>query len=194
MAIPHAYGRLQFGADLDLHFRTLIGVGANPNVAGVVVIGIEDQWTGRIVEGIAHRASRSTASGSSSTAIATRSAGLDAANAYLQWASEKHASRRPEGALGLDQVRRERHDVGLRLLPHRRQRVRQALGERQHAGVRRDDRADRRRASGEGALPQRPRSRTAFQAVFDRYQAVVRRTRPPTSPRASRPRATSRAA
>jgi (2R)-sulfolactate sulfo-lyase subunit beta len=53
MAIPHAYGRLQFGADLDLHFRTLIGVGANPNVAGVVVIGIEPGWTGRIVEGIA---------------------------------------------------------------------------------------------------------------------------------------------
>ena len=25
MALPHAYGRLQFGADLDLHFRTLIG-------------------------------------------------------------------------------------------------------------------------------------------------------------------------
>jgi (2R)-sulfolactate sulfo-lyase subunit beta len=53
MAIPHAYGRLQFGADLDLHFRTLIGVGCNPNVAGVVVIGIEPGWTGKIVEGIA---------------------------------------------------------------------------------------------------------------------------------------------
>ena len=53
LAIPHAYGRLQFGADLDLHFRTLIGTGANPNVAGVVVIGIEPGWTGRIVEGIA---------------------------------------------------------------------------------------------------------------------------------------------
>jgi (2R)-sulfolactate sulfo-lyase subunit beta len=53
MAIPHAYGRLQFGADLDLHFRTLIGTGTNPNVAGVVIIGIEPGWTGRIVEGIA---------------------------------------------------------------------------------------------------------------------------------------------
>jgi len=53
MAIPHAYGRLQFGADLDLHFRTLIGTGCNPNVAGVVVIGIEPAWTGKIVEGIA---------------------------------------------------------------------------------------------------------------------------------------------
>ena len=42
MALPHPYGRLQFGADLDLHFRTLIGAGCNPNVAGVVVIGIEE--------------------------------------------------------------------------------------------------------------------------------------------------------
>ncbi|WP_293860670.1 UxaA family hydrolase [uncultured Alsobacter sp.] len=53
MALPHAYGRLQFGADLDLHFRTLIGTGSNPNVAAVVVIGIEDGWTSRVVEGIA---------------------------------------------------------------------------------------------------------------------------------------------
>jgi len=53
MAIPHPYGRLQFGEDLELHFRTLIGTGANPNVAAVVVIGIEPEWTNRVVEGIA---------------------------------------------------------------------------------------------------------------------------------------------
>ena len=53
MAIPHAYGRLQFGEDLELHFRTLIGTGCNPNVAAVIVIGIEPQWTDRIVQGIA---------------------------------------------------------------------------------------------------------------------------------------------
>ncbi len=53
MAIPHAYGRLQFGEDLDLHFRTLIGAGSNPNVAAVIVIGIEPLWTDRIVQGIA---------------------------------------------------------------------------------------------------------------------------------------------
>ena len=52
MALPHAYGRLQFGADLDLHFRTLIGTGSNPNVAAVIVIGIEDGWTARVVDGI----------------------------------------------------------------------------------------------------------------------------------------------
>ncbi|WP_242531039.1 UxaA family hydrolase [Roseococcus thiosulfatophilus] len=53
LAIPHAYGRLQFGADLDLHFRTIIGTGGNPNVAAVVVIGIEPGWTGKVAEGIA---------------------------------------------------------------------------------------------------------------------------------------------
>ncbi|MEM5430091.1 UxaA family hydrolase [Cupriavidus oxalaticus] len=53
MAIPHPYGRLQFGPDLDLHFRTLIGAGSNPNVAAVVVIGIEDGWTKKVVDGIA---------------------------------------------------------------------------------------------------------------------------------------------
>jgi len=53
MALPHSYGRLQFGADLELHFRTMIGTGSNPNVAAVVVIGIEPGWTKRIVDGIA---------------------------------------------------------------------------------------------------------------------------------------------
>ena len=53
IAIPHPYGRLQFGADLELHFRTLIGTGSNPNVAAVVVIGIEDGWTKKIVDAIA---------------------------------------------------------------------------------------------------------------------------------------------
>src|ERR1700721_4503732 len=53
MALPHAYGRLQFGEDLDLFFRTMIGTGSNPNVAAVVVIGIEAGWTKKIVDGIA---------------------------------------------------------------------------------------------------------------------------------------------
>jgi len=53
LALPHPYGRLQFGKDLDLHFRTLIGAGSNPNVAAVVVIGIEPVWTQKVVDGIA---------------------------------------------------------------------------------------------------------------------------------------------
>ena len=53
LAVPHAYGRLQFGEDLDLHFRTMIGTGSNPNVAACIVIGIEPGWTKIIVDGIA---------------------------------------------------------------------------------------------------------------------------------------------
>jgi (2R)-sulfolactate sulfo-lyase subunit beta len=53
MALPHAYGRLQFGEDLELTFRTLAGTGRNPNVAACVVIGIEPKWTDRIVKEIA---------------------------------------------------------------------------------------------------------------------------------------------
>ena len=53
MALPHPYGRLQFGEDLELFFRTIIGTGSNPNVAAVVVIGIEPEWTERIVSGVA---------------------------------------------------------------------------------------------------------------------------------------------
>ncbi|HWB86188.1 MAG TPA: UxaA family hydrolase [Bryobacteraceae bacterium] len=53
MALPHAYGRLQFGDDLDLFFRTLIGTGSNPNVATCIVIGIEPEWTRLVVDGIA---------------------------------------------------------------------------------------------------------------------------------------------
>ncbi|WP_206454550.1 UxaA family hydrolase [Aurantimonas marina] len=53
LALPHAYGRLQFGEDLDLHFRTMIGTGANPNVAACIVVGIEPGWTQKIADGIA---------------------------------------------------------------------------------------------------------------------------------------------
>lgn len=52
IGLPHPYGRLQFGEDLELHFRTLIGTGCNPNVAAVIVIGIEPGWTKRVVDGI----------------------------------------------------------------------------------------------------------------------------------------------
>jgi len=53
LALPHAFGRLQFGDDLELTFRTLIGLGSNPNVAAVVVVGIEPNWTDRVASGIA---------------------------------------------------------------------------------------------------------------------------------------------
>jgi len=91
LAIPHPYGRLQFGADLDLHFRTLIGAGSNPNVAAVVVIGIEDGWSKKVADGIA------------ATGKPVQHFGIElhgdhdtimraskAAREFLQWASEKH--------------------------------------------------------------------------------------------------------
>ena len=53
IALPHSYGRLQYGPDLDLHFRTMIGIGSNPNVAAVIVIGIEENWSKKIADGIA---------------------------------------------------------------------------------------------------------------------------------------------
>jgi len=89
LAIPHAYGRLQFGEDLALHFRTLIGTGANPNVAAVVVIGIEDGWTKRVVDGIAKTGKPVTGFGIEGTGdIGTVAKAARVAKDYLQWASE----------------------------------------------------------------------------------------------------------
>ena len=90
MAIPHPYGRLQFGADLDLHFRTLIGTGANPNVAAVVVIGIEDGWTKRVVDGIAATGKPVTGFGIEGYGDhETIKRASKIAREYVQWASEK---------------------------------------------------------------------------------------------------------
>ncbi len=90
MAIPHPYGRLQFGADLELHFRTLIGAGSNPNVAAVVVIGIEEGWTKKVVDGIAKTGKPVVGYGieghgdHETIMRASRSA-----REFVQWASEK---------------------------------------------------------------------------------------------------------
>ncbi len=89
LAIPHAYGRLQFGEDLETFFRTLIGTGSNPNVAAVVVIGIEDQWTKRVVDGIKKTGKPVTGFGIEGTGdIMTVAKASRAAKDYLQWASE----------------------------------------------------------------------------------------------------------
>lgn len=96
MALPHPYGRLQFGEDLELHFRTLIGTGANPNVAAVVVIGIENGWTQKIVDGIA-------ATGKPVTGFGIEQHGdhetimmaSKAAKEYVQYASELRREEAP---------------------------------------------------------------------------------------------------
>lgn len=101
MAIPHPYGRLQFGADLDLHFRTLIGTGCNPNVAAVVVIGIEPGWTQKIVDGIA--ASGKPVAGFSIEGngdIATIAAASHAAYKFQKHATTLHRQEHPRRTAG----------------------------------------------------------------------------------------------
>ena len=140
MAIPHPYGRLQFGADLELHFRTLIGTGANPNVAAVVVIGIEEGWTQRVVDGIAetgktghrlrHRVARRPRDDHAGVEDCAR-----IRSAGVRGRARGSATGRP---LDINQMRRVRHDLGLRVQSHRRQCLRQALSARRHDGFRRD--------------------------------------------------------
>jgi (2R)-sulfolactate sulfo-lyase subunit beta len=89
LALPHAYGRLQFGGDLELLFRTLIGNGANPNVASAVVIGIEPNWTERVAEGIARTGKPVEAfSIERHGDLQTSSAAARVAQVFLQDASE----------------------------------------------------------------------------------------------------------
>ncbi|WP_461209836.1 UxaA family hydrolase [Desulfocurvus sp. DL9XJH121] len=89
LALPHAYGRLQFGEDLMLTFRTLIGLGSNPNVAACVVIGIEPEWTKIITDGIAKTGK--PVEGFSIERNGDHQTIADAsrkAKEYLQWATE----------------------------------------------------------------------------------------------------------
>ena len=128
LALPHAYGRLQFGADLDLHFRTLIGTGSNPNVAAVVVIGIEDGWTKRVVDGIAKTGKPVVGFGIEGHGdIATIAKASYKAKEFVQWASELEREE-----CGIDELwvstkcGESDTTTGLVLLPDRRQHVRQA--------------------------------------------------------------------
>ena len=98
-------------------------------------------------------------------------------------------------ALGLDQVRRERHHHRPRLLPDRRQHVRQADPARHLRRVRRDLRDHRRRASRQGARDHARRSaRSGTRSGRPTRTTSSRRTRPTTCRTRSRPRATSPAA
>jgi (2R)-sulfolactate sulfo-lyase subunit beta len=96
LALPHPYGRLQFGADLELHFRTLIGTAANPNVAAVVVICIEETWAKKVADGI-----RATGKPVAHFGIEqhgdhdTIMRASKAAKEFVQWASELRREERP---------------------------------------------------------------------------------------------------
>ena len=121
LALPHAYGRLQYGEDLDLHFRTMIGTGANPNVAAIIVIGIEDNWTNRIADGIAETGKPVAAfsiEGHGDLETVRRASWK--AREFVQWATELRPEPvelgRPDGE---HQVRRVGYHHRARLLPDR---------------------------------------------------------------------------
>ena len=167
LAIPHAYGRLQFGEDLDVHFRTIIGTGANPNVAACVVIGIEPGWTQRVVDGIAKTGKPvqgfSIEQNGDLETIMQRQPGRQGIRALrLRVAARGMPDLRP---LDLDQVRRERHDHGPRLLPDGRQHVRQAPARGHLRLLRRNLGDHRRRAHLPEARGQRGSRRALVQDV-----------------------------
>tara|TARA_Y100000590_G_C15727647_1_gene1015818 strand:+ start:322 stop:1491 length:1170 start_codon:yes stop_codon:yes gene_type:complete len=90
VAIPHSYGRLQFGKDLELFFRTIIGTGKNPNVAAVIVVGIEPKWTKKVVDEIAKTGKPVEGFSIEGLGdIATTMKASKKAQELVQWASEK---------------------------------------------------------------------------------------------------------
>jgi len=89
IALPHPYGRLQFGKDLDLYFHTLIGTGLNPNVAAAIVIGIEPKWTQKIADAISKSKPAEAFSIEGYGDLKTIERASSRAKEYLQFASEK---------------------------------------------------------------------------------------------------------
>jgi (2R)-sulfolactate sulfo-lyase subunit beta len=174
LAIPHPYGRLQFGADLDLHFRTLIGTGSNPNVAAVIVICIEEGWAKKVADGIA-------ATGKPVACFGIEQHGdhdtilraSKKAKEFVQWASELRREERPLKDLWVSTKCGESDttsgcgsnptvgDAFDKLYPHG---VTLAFGETTEL------------TGGEHLVAARCRDdavRKKFQFVFDRYQQVI---------------------
>src|SRR6266516_1453728 len=82
LAVPHPYGRLQFGADLELHFKT--------------VIGTEDGWAKRVADGIAATGKPVSFFGIEGHGdMETIRSASEAAKDYMQWASELRREERP---------------------------------------------------------------------------------------------------
>ncbi|HZD20633.1 MAG TPA: UxaA family hydrolase [Burkholderiales bacterium] len=176
LALPHPYGRLQFGADLELHFRTLIGAGSNPNVAAAVVIGIEDGWAKRVADGIAATGKPVSFFGIEGHGdLETVKRASQAAKEYLQSASELRREERPLKDLWVSTKCGESDTTsGIgsnpcvgnafdKLYP---QRVTLVFGETTEL------------TGGEHLVAARCRNddvRRKFQAMFDRYQQVIDR-------------------
>ena len=176
LAIPHPYGRLQFGADLELHFRTLIGAGCNPNVAAVVVICIEDTWAKKVAEGI-----RATGKPVSYFGIEqhgdhdTIHRASKAAREYLQWASELRREERPLKDLWVSTKCGESDTTsGCGANPT----VGNAFDKMYPHGVTLVFGETTELTGGEQLVAARCRNeavRKKFQFVFDRYQQVIER-------------------
>ena len=175
-AIPHPYGRLQFGADLDLHFRTLIGAGSNPNVAAVVVIGIEDGWTQDIVKAIAKTGKPVTGfgielHGDHDTILRASKV----AKEYVQWASELQRVECPISDLWVSTKCGESDTTsGCGANPT----VGNAFDKLEPLGVTMVFGETTEITGGEKIVAERcatPEVAKQFMAMFDRYQAVVER-------------------
>jgi (2R)-sulfolactate sulfo-lyase subunit beta len=176
LAIPHPYGRLQFGADLDLHFWTLIGAGSNPNVAAVVVICIEDGWAKKVADGIA-------ATGKPVSYFGIEQHGdhdtilraSKAAKEYVQWASELRREERPLKDLWVSTKCGESDTTsGCGANPT----VGNAFDKMYPRGVTMVFGETTELTGGEHLVAERCRNdavRRKFQMVFDRYQAVIER-------------------
>jgi (2R)-sulfolactate sulfo-lyase subunit beta len=178
MALPHPYGRLQFGADLDLHFRTLIGTGSNANVAAVVVICIEDQWAKKVADAIA-------ATGKPVACFGIEQHGdhdtilraSKKAKEFVQWASELRREERPLKDLWVSTKCGESDTTsGCGANPT----VGNAFDKLYPQGVTMVFGETTELTGGEHLVAARCRTeevRKKFQFVFDRYQEVVNRHR-----------------
>src|SRR5215468_515458 len=174
MALPHPYGRLQFGADLDLHFRTLIGTGANPNVAAVVVICIEPGWAKKVADGIAKTGKPVAYFGIEQHGDHdTIMRASKAAKEYVQWASEQVREECPLKDLWVSTKCGESDTTsGIGANPC----VGNAFDKLYPHGVTLVFGETTELTGGEHLVAARCRNdevRKKFQFVFDRYQAVV---------------------
>jgi (2R)-sulfolactate sulfo-lyase subunit beta len=176
LALPHPYGRLQFGADLELHFRTLIGTGANPNVAAVVVICIEPGWAKKVADGIAKTGKPVAYFGIEQHGDHdTIMRASKAAKEYVQWASERVREERPLRDLWVSTKCGESDTTsGIGANPC----VGNAFDKLYSHGVTLVFGETTELTGGEHLVAARcrtPKVREDFMRVFDRYQEVVNR-------------------
>jgi (2R)-sulfolactate sulfo-lyase subunit beta len=176
LALPHPYGRLQFGADLELHFRTLIGTGANPNVAAVIVICIEPGWAKKVADGIAKTGKPVAHFGIEQHGDHdTIMRASKAAKEYVQWASELTREERPLRDLWVSTKCGESDTTsGIGANPC----VGNAFDKLYPHGVTLVFGETTELTGGEHLVAARcrtPKVREDFMRVFDRYQEVVNR-------------------